>query len=168
MSSSYDTDKLKKYELEVLDKFVSICEKNNIKYFLAYGTLLGAVRHKGFIPWDDDIDVYLKPEDYYKFKEVMKNNPEDGYFYQSLETEKYYSMTFSKLRMDNTCVIEKKLKREKIHNGIYIDIFPLLPYPDDKNEQKNFFNNMKIINLLIEADLKDKTKYNGCCQAAVL
>ena len=159
--NNYDSNKLKAYEIKVLDKFVSICEKNKLKYFLAYGTLLGAVRHKGFIPWDDDIDVYMEPEDYYKFKDIMRNNPEPGYFYQSLETEKKYSLTFSKLRMDGTLVVEKKLKDEKVHSGIFIDIFPLLPFPNDERLQKKFFTNMKLINLLVEADLKDKTKYNN-------
>ena len=161
MSSSYNVEKLKAYEVKILDKFVSICKKNNLNYYLAYGTLLGAIRHKGFIPWDDDIDVYMKAEDYYKFKEIMKENPVDGYFYQSLETEKYYSLSFAKLRMNNTSVVEKKLAEEKIHNGIYIDIFPLLPYPNSKKDQDKLFNDIKMLNLLIEADLIDRTKYNS-------
>ena len=156
----YDTKKLKEYEVKILDKLVEICEKHDIEYFLAYGTLLGAVRHKGFIPWDDDIDVYMKPSDYYKFKSVMASNKEEGYFYQALETEKYHSLTFSKLRMNNTSVIEEKLKKEDIHNGIYIDIFPLLPFFDDDKLNKKFFSRMKLLNLLIEADLKDRSKYN--------
>ncbi len=156
----YDTKKLKEYEVKILDKLVEICEKHDIEYFLAYGTLLGAVRHKGFIPWDDDIDVYMKPSDYYKFKSVMVSNKEEGYFYQALETEKYHSLTFSKLRMNNTSVIEEKLKKEDIHNGIYIDIFPLLPFFDDDKLNKKFFSRMKLLNLLIEADLKDRSKYN--------
>ncbi|MBQ8192739.1 MAG: Stealth CR1 domain-containing protein [Bacilli bacterium] len=161
MSGSYDERKLKQYEQKILDKFVEICEAHDLNYYLAYGTLLGAIRHKGFIPWDDDIDVYMKPEDYYKFKDIMIENSVNGYFYQSLETEKYYSLLFAKLRMNNTSVIEEKLKDEKIHNGIYIDIFPLVPFPKNEVDQKKLFRNIKIINLLIEADLKNKIKYNN-------
>ena len=159
--SSYDSDKLKRYEVDVLDKFVSICEKNKIKYFLAYGTLLGAVRHKGFIPWDDDIDVYMKPDDYYKFKEIMLNNPVDGYFYQSLETEKYYSLLFAKLRKNNTSVVEEKTKEEKTHNGIFLDIFPLMPFPSQKEAQDKFFIRLTVMKLMIEADLKTRSLYDN-------
>lgn len=161
MNSKYDTQKLKKVEVEVLDYFVSKCKKNNLKYFLAYGTLLGAVRHGGFIPWDDDIDVYMLPEDYYKFKDIMIKEKNEDFFFQSLETEKYYNLIFDKIRMNNTEAIEFKTKNEPIHKGIYIDIFPLIPFPTDKKEQQRMWKNHKIVNLLIEADLKDKTMYNN-------
>ena len=158
---NYDANKLKKYETKILDKIVSICEENNITYYLAYGTLLGAVRHKGFIPWDDDIDIYMKPEEYYKFKKVMLKNPDKDYFYQSLETEKYYGLTFAKLRMNNTSVIEERIKEEKLHTGIYVDIFPLLPFPTEKKDQEKLYNDIKLMKLLIEADLKDRRKYES-------
>ena len=161
MENSYDSKKLKEIEIEILDKFVSICEKNNIEYYLAYGTLLGAVRHKGFIPWDDDIDVYLKGEDYYKFEKIMESNPDSKYFFQSLKTDKNYCLYFNKLRMNNTSVIEKKLSNEKINNGIYIDIFPLIPLPNNQKEAKSLRTKYKLVNLLIESNLKDKTKYNS-------
>lgn len=160
MESKYDSKKLKEYEVKVLDKFVSVCDEHKLDYYLAYGTLLGAVRHKGFIPWDDDIDVYMKPKDYYEFKKIMLDKKLDGFFYQSFETEKYYCLPFAKLRMDNTSVVEEKLKDEDIHNGIYIDIFPLVPYPKDEKDRKKMFSNLKVINLFIEADLKNNPKYD--------
>ena len=161
MRSNYDTDKLKRYEIDILDEFVTICNKNKIRYFLAYGTLLGAVRHKGFIPWDDDIDIYLKPEDYYKFKEVMLKNPLDKYFYQSLETEKYYSLLFAKLRMNNTSVVEEKTKGEKTHNGIFLDVFPLMPFPVRKEAQDKLLFRLTVMKLMIEADLKTRSLYDN-------
>lgn len=160
MKSNYDSKKLKEYEVKVLDEFVKICKEHDIPYFITYGTLLGAVRHKGFIPWDDDIDVHLAPNDYYKFKEIMKDNPNPKVFYQAIETEKYYPLPFAKLRMNNTMALETKMKGLPIHHGIYIDIFPLVPYPDDKKAQKLFSRNLTIIYLLLEADLHDKGKYN--------
>lgn len=157
----YDKDKLKKYEIKILDYFVELCEKNNITYYLAYGTLLGAVRHKGFIPWDDDIDVHIKPEEYYKLKKIAIREKNDNFFYQSLETEKYYNLIFDKIRMKNTKAVESKNEHDKINKGIYIDIFPLIPYPNKKKDQASMWKKMKLLKLLIEADLVDKTKYNN-------
>ena len=159
MTVKYDVEKLKKCEIEMLDKFVSICKENNLDYYLAYGTLIGAVRHKGFIPWDDDIDVYMKGEDYYKFKEIMLKNTSKKYFYQCLETDKYYFFNFEKLRLNNTIAINDRVKEENIHQGIYIDIFPLVPFPNDIKEQKKLYKKIKEVHILIEADLKDKAKY---------
>ena len=82
----YDEKKLKNYELDILNYFSDFCDNNNLKYFLAYGTLLGAIRHNGFIPWDDDIDVYMPGEDYYLLKKMIAKINNDKYFYQSLET----------------------------------------------------------------------------------
>jgi len=159
MEVKYDVEKLKKCEIDMLDKFVSICKENHLDYYLAYGTLLGAVRHKGFIPWDDDIDVYMKGEDYYKFKEIMLKNRDSKYFYQCLETDKFYFFNFEKLRLNNTIAINDRVKEEKIHQGIYIDIFPLVPFPKDKKDQEKLYNKSKKIHILIEADLTDKSKY---------
>ena len=160
MNSVYDSKKLKAYEVKTLDEFAKICDEYGIPYYITFGTLLGAIRHKGFIPWDDDIDVHLKPIDYYRFKEIMLNNPNKDFFYQAIETEKYYPLPFAKLRMNNTKVVETKLKDEPINQGIYIDIFPLIPYPKDNNDRKKLLKNLTIINLLIEADMHNKTKYN--------
>lgn len=157
----YDEKKLKNYELDILNYFSDFCDNNNLKYFLAYGTLLGAIRHNGFIPWDDDIDVYMPGEDYYLLKKMIAKINNDKYFYQSLETEKYYNLSFAKIRMNGTKAIEKKAEYEKIQNkGIYIDIFPLIPYPKTEKEKNTFWKKIKIFNLLVEADLKNKEKYN--------
>lgn len=161
MRSKYDVNKLKEYELKILDEFVSICENNNLNYYLAYGTLLGAIRHKGFIPWDDDIDVYMKGQDYYKLKKIMLKNNESKYFCQSLESEKYYNLSFAKIRMKNTLALEEKTKDEPFNKGIFIDIFPLIPYPTNKKDQKKFRRKIKLYNLLVESDMKNKTKYNN-------
>lgn len=160
MENAYDQKKLQKYETEILDLFVKICEENNITYYLAYGTLIGAVRHKGFIPWDDDIDVCLKGEDYYKFRKIMQSHPLKGYFYQCLATEKYYFQWFSKIRKDNTIFLEEVLEGQKIHNGIYIDVFPLVPFPTKEKDQKKLYFKMKIFNLLTKSDMP-KYKHYG-------
>ena len=130
---SSDLKKLKVEEKKILDYFVKFCEENNLTYYLAYGTLIGAVRHKGFIPWDDDIDVHMPADDYIKFLKLFKEkNKNDDYFLQTIETEKYYHATFAKIRKNHSCMVEKEWSYMKIHKGINIDIFPLYTYPDNK------------------------------------
>ena len=81
---------LKKYELSILDEFIRICNKYDIKYYLAFGSALGAIRHKGFIPWDDDIDIHMFASDLIRFKEVCRYELSDKYYIQDKITDKYY------------------------------------------------------------------------------
>ena len=112
-------------ELEILDEFVRICEKHNLQYYLVGGTLLGAVRHQGFIPWDDDIDVAMPREDYDRFAEISVKELAPQYFYQCPETDPHYFLTYAKLRRNGTEVYEERFKDAKFHKGVFIDIFPL-------------------------------------------
>ena len=123
-------NKAQKKQFELLKELDRICKKNNIKYFLCGGTLLGAVRHKGFIPWDDDVDIEMLREDFEKFKKVCKKDLNKKYFYQDIETDKYYGNLFAKLRINNTKYVERITKNTKAHNGIYLDIFPIDNYDD--------------------------------------
>lgn len=109
----------------LLREFDRVCRKLNISYFLFAGTLLGAVRHQGFIPWDDDLDILMKRKDYERFlKEAPAElNPER--FYLQREFSEHWPMFFSKLRLNNTTCLEKYFpKDEQIHQGVYMDIFP--------------------------------------------
>lgn len=155
-----DSKRLKKEEKEILDYFVAFCEKNNLKYYLSYGTLLGAVRHKGFIPWDDDIDVQMPPADYLKFIELFKKVKDDKYFFQTTETDKYYHATFAKIRKNNSCMVEKEWSYMKIHKGINIDIFPMYPYPSNPKEKKKFMFLLKLSTLLVSKNLKTNNVKN--------
>lgn len=116
---------IQKVQLEVLLEFDRICKKNNIRYQLFAGTLLGCIRHEGFIPWDDDIDVCMLREDYDKFIDLCKSELSPMYFLQTYETDKNYIMQFAKIRKNNTIFMEKATSKCKIHQGVYIDIFPL-------------------------------------------
>ena len=78
--------------VEILEDVHNLCEKHGLKYFLDGGTLIGAVRHKGFIPWDDDIDIGMPREDYEKFIEIAKKELPDNLFLQTFETDKYYDV----------------------------------------------------------------------------
>jgi len=112
-------------EKDVLAHFVQICEKYNFKYFITYGTLIGVVRHKGFIPWDDDIDVFMPRNDYDEFNRVASAELPDYLFLQNRKTDPEYLGGFTKIRNSNTTFIETNYMYKKMNQGIYIDIFPL-------------------------------------------
>ena len=94
--------KLQKIELDILIEFDKICKKNNLRYVLVGGTLIGAIRHKGFIPWDDDIDVSMPRKDYNKFIKIQeKELNHNKYYFQSMETNDKFGLPFAKLRRKN-------------------------------------------------------------------
>lgn len=117
--------KLQSVQLELANVLKAVCDKNGIRYYLAYGTLIGAVRHDGFIPWDDDIDVMMPYPDLLKFQEACKTDLPKGYFYQSPETDPEYKLSIMRLCKDNTLLLEKETADKNVHHGIFIDIYPL-------------------------------------------
>lgn len=133
--------KLHEVQVEILDEIDKICKENNINYFLVAGTLLGAVRHKGFIPWDDDVDIGMLREDYNKFKELCLNSDvlNKKYFLHSLETDENYWLPFMKVRKNNTTFGEKFIKHLDTHKGIFVDIFPY----DNVKYENNFFQKIR-------------------------
>lgn len=130
------TDMQKKL-LEVFKYTIDFFEKHNIKYIVCGGTLLGAVRHKGFIPWDDDIDLYLYRDDYEKLKKLKAEIQNDGYYLQSLADENYY-LPFMKIINPRTTIWEKA--KFEFLSGVFVDIFPMDKFLIDdgllKNRQK--------------------------------
>lgn len=111
--------------LQMLCEVDSICRKNNIKYLLFAGTALGAVRHQGFIPWDDDLDIVMLRDDYERFLSVAENELNSDLYYLQKEFSAHWPMFFTKLRMNHTTCIEREIPKDKLmHQGIYIDIFP--------------------------------------------
>ncbi len=136
-------EKIKEVQLELASVFVEICERHNLRYFLAYGTLLGAVRHNGFIPWDDDIDIMIPYPDLLKFEEYCKDELPKGYFYQSVETDHEYNLTISRLCKDNTIMLEDRMANKNIHHGIFMDIYPLFGAPKGFKRKIQIFRAMK-------------------------
>ena len=125
--------------VEILKEVHAICEKHGLKYFLDAGTLLGAVRHKGFIPWDDDMDIGMLREDYEKFLEIAKKELPDYLFLQTFETDDKYDIyqVPCKIRYNGTILIEKGIaENSEMHNGIYIDVFPYDSLPKNDSVYK--------------------------------
>lgn len=116
--------KLRETQIEVLNEIVRICEKNDIKYYLMGGTLLGAIRHKGYIPWDDDLDIGMLREDYERFIEIAPYELSDEYYLETRKYNKNFYLEFSKLKKNNTEFNEQALENLDIHKGIFVDIFP--------------------------------------------
>ncbi len=116
---------LQKRLLVILKEFARVCEKHNLRYFLNGGTCLGAIRHKGFIPWDDDVDVMMPREDYEKFLTLQYEYEGTPYFIQSWKSDPRYTYGFAKLRDSSTTFIEDFYKNHRINHGVWIDIFPL-------------------------------------------
>jgi lipopolysaccharide cholinephosphotransferase len=111
--------------LRLLTEFDRVCSLIGVKYQLFAGTLLGAVRHKGFIPWDDDLDVIMMREDYDRFLRETDKYLDTNVFFLQKEFSEHWPMFFSKLRLNGTACIEKyRPKDPMVHQGIYIDIFP--------------------------------------------
>ena len=118
-------NKLQSKQLQMLEKLIEIFESNGIKYWMAYGSVLGAIRHDGFIPWDDDIDVYINGRDYEKLQKIFNKNVIDGLRLDDSFLCDNYPFTFPKIISDDTVLIENRLKNSEYKGGIYIDIFPL-------------------------------------------
>lgn len=122
---------LKQVELDILKIFIKTCEQLHLRYYLIGGTLIGAIRHKGFIPWDDDIDVIMPRKDYYVFIEKGQKYLPKHLFIQTHVSDPEYQCCFAKVRNSRTTFVENSLQSRHINHGIYIDIFPLDYYPDN-------------------------------------
>ena len=109
---------------EIYQEIARICDKHKITYFVVGGTLLGAVVHKGYIPWDDDLDIAMPRDDYDKFINICSTELNDRFFLHHTMTDANYWLPFAKVRMNNTIFLEKKRKNVDAHAGIYVDIFP--------------------------------------------
>ena len=156
--------KIHEVEVEILDEIDRVCKQYDIKYFFVGGTLLGAVRHKGFIPWDDDIDIAMLREDYNKFIKVCLDDKvlSEKYFLHSSETDKNYWLPYIKVRKNTTTFCEKDLINVNTHKGIFVDIFPY------DNVKYRFSIFLKIRGLVVRSIIqtifvkKKICKFNEC------
>ena len=113
-------------QTEMLAEFDRICRKNNLKYNIAFGNLLSAVRHKGFIPWDDDIDVIMPYEDYMKLDIAMENDlDKEKFFWRTQDTEKDFNLCYKHLKRNGTVYMKPGRDKFQFHKGVLIDVFPV-------------------------------------------
>lgn len=128
---------MQKRLLIVYEEFKKVCEENDLNYFAACGTAIGAVRHNGFIPWDDDMDVFMPLDDYRKFKKIMKSYMSDSFEYRDVAWMggKFYDKRTTVIDVRVLTVPEK-------YYGVYIDIFPIFSVPNDESEQNDVVNDV--------------------------
>lgn len=120
-----DKVQLRSAQLELLDEFGRVCSAEGLEYFALYGTALGAWRHSGFIPWDDDLDLGMLRPDYDRLTEIVGSKVRDGFMFQTVDSDPYYGCMFGKLRKEGTRCVDKISFGSQQHGGIFIDVFPL-------------------------------------------
>ena len=145
MKRQLNFNEIRNIEIQILDYVADYCEKNNIKYYLDGGTFLGAIRHHGFIPWDDDVDIAMLRPDYEKF--INQFNQKDHYKVLSIETDKNYKYAFAKV-VDTRTELKEINAIQTPGLGVYIDIFPVDVIPDKVAEQDKFFKKIWILKKL--------------------
>lgn len=140
---SVEMKKIWAIELDLLKKLVDICRKHDLRVWIEGGTLLGAVRHQGFIPWDDDIDVTMPRPDYEKLRLICAKELEAPYFLQTPYNDEHYCCGHAQLRNSNTTAVRPSDCYRPYNQGIFIDIFILDGMPDDMVERKQLVKNVR-------------------------
>ena len=126
-----DIYEIQQMELGIMEYIHEVCQKIGVKYFLAYGSLIGAVRHNGFIPWDDDMDICMLRDDYEKLQDYMIAHPDERYELMSYKNNVNYVYPFMKVQDNHTYLVEEDVRIDS-DMGIYVDIFPVDGYEDDQ------------------------------------
>ena len=146
--------------LDIMKYIDKLCRENGIVYYIMGGTALGAIRHGGFIPWDDDLDIFMTPTEYEKFKAAFEKDNSSDFMLQEWKTTPSY-LEYAKVRMNGTTFIEECFKERKdMHHGIYVDIMILHKVPKNKLIQKLVYYESKFVTLyaLSQRNWKPKSK----------
>ena len=148
----YISNKMKKVwaiQMDMLCELDRICKKYGLTYYADAGTLIGAIRHKGFIPWDDDIDIVMMRSDYQKLLSLGQKEFKDPLFFQSIDSDKKYIRGLAKLRNSSTTAIDETDLDKPFNRGIFIDIFPLDNVPSNKVIRKLWCRKIKFIRQIL-------------------
>lgn len=149
---STETKKIWNVEMDLLETLMGVCEEYNLKCWVLAGTMLGAVRHKGFIPWDDDIDVALPRKDFDRLVEIAPSVFKGKYFLQTPRTDRqYYSSTIRLRNLETTAIVLSQwdsVNKEESNQGIFLDIFPLDGWPKDEKKQARLIKKVYFYNKL--------------------
>lgn len=157
MKKFIDIEESKEIQLSILRAVHVFCISNGIKYSLGYGSLLGAIRHKGFIPWDDDIDIIMKREDYNRF--ILLFHDDKGIIkLHSLDNDNKHKLPYVKIE-DSRTILEENTHASTI--GVAIDLFPYDDVGNTEEEAVAFLNRIKWVKTLFRAKLLKLTKRNG-------
>lgn len=138
-------------QLEIANEIKRVCDENEIDYFMDGGTLIGAVRHKGFIPWDDDMDFGMIREQYEKFLTIAPEKLKKQYFLQTWYSDTGYGLPFAKVRKNETLYVEEITEKCKCHQGVFVDIFPYDYLPDNSSFRKKQKRILTFSKLIIRA-----------------
>lgn len=144
-----DLKKLKKLELMILEEVISICDNHNIDYYIYGGTALGAIRHGGFIPWDDDIDIAVFREDYEKLLTIFDEELNSKFYVIALEKQEECFFPFAKVCLKNTRFEDWWAKQVSFDEGIFIDIFPLDKVPRNKIGRSIYYYRCRILDHIV-------------------
>lgn len=154
--------KVWRVQMDLLKKLLDVCERHHLKIWAEGGTLLGTIREHGYIPWDDDIDMAMLRDDFDVLVKVAPKEFNHPYFFQYGYTEKYYPLGHAKLRMDDTTAIEPDLKFFHVHQGIFIDIFPLDAVPDNQSRLNCFLSKRKkLFSSLLDCSVPPSLRHPG-------
>lgn len=139
-----------------LDK---ICRESSIRYYITAGTLLGAVREGGFIPWDDDCDIVMPRRDFRRFVKIMRKVHSEIYYFQDRKSERKYPFAFAKMRSRRVAARERGEVWKELGDGCYVDIFPLDRCPENPRRAKRFFKLTELLTSVILSKSGGKCGY---------
>lgn len=139
--SQYNTEELKRLqeaEVQILAHFDAFCQRHGLRYVAAYGTVLGAARHQGFIPWDDDTDLMMPRADYERLLELYDSKAEAPFYLQHFIREANCPTYYAKIRLDGSALVEREIEKLDLHKGIFVDIFPIDRLPEGEKARKRW------------------------------
>lgn len=151
-----ELEEQRKIQIEILGYVDAFCQKNGIKYFVSYGSLIGVIRHKGYIPWDDDIDICMLREDYEKFKKLFMCEKNSLYSIADRSTNSNYPFNFLKVQRNSTVVTERNTTYS--FSGIYIDVFPLDPVMENPKKRIKLARKIEFYHNLVGIKIRKRMK----------